>query len=101
MKNLNHENESDRWHWSIPWLRLHHCVLEEDALRACKDAHEWADYEGIDGRNSVSRNKTFFELRANKQNDTGFHPHSFVHLDLHVDSLVSHGLFETQEQSLP
>ena len=37
---LNNENESVRWHGLIPWLRLHHCVLEEDTLRACKDDHK-------------------------------------------------------------
>ena len=61
--------------------------LEEDALRACKDAHKWADREVIDGRNSASRKKTFFELCANKNNDTGFHPHFHASLDLHDDFL--------------
>ena len=82
-------------------MRLHHCVLEEDDMRGYKDAHEWADREGIDGVNPASRKKTFFELCANKCNDPGFHLHSFVHLDLFDDFLVSHGLFETREQSSP
>ena len=70
-------------------------------MRAYKDAHGWDDHEGIDGRNSDSRKKTFFELCRNKQNDPGFHPYSCLHLDLHEDFLVSHGLFETKHKSLP
>ena len=62
-------------------------------MRACKDAHEWEDCKSIDGRNLASRNKTFFELFANKS--------SFVCLDLHDNFLVSHGFFETKEQSSP
>ena len=71
---MNNENESDRWHGLIPWLRLCHCVLEEDVMRAQKDDHEWAGCEGIDGRNSTSGEKTFFELCAKKLNYPGFHP---------------------------
>ena len=98
LENLNNKNESDRWCGLIPWLRLCDCVLEEDILRACKDVHKWEDCEGIDGRNSASGKKTFFEICAKKFNDSGFCPCSFVCLDLHDDVLVSHGLFETKEQ---
>ena len=60
LEHLNNDNESDRWHGLIPWLRMCHYILEEDVLRTCKDAHKWEDREGIDGRNSVSRRKKLF-----------------------------------------
>ena len=57
---LNAENESDRW--SIPWLRMCHCVLEEYALISCKDAHKHAHSKGIDSRHSVAQKKTFLNF---------------------------------------
>ena len=56
-QNLNHENGSDRQFRLIPWLCLCHRILEEEALRSHKEAHEWEDREGIDGRNSALRKK--------------------------------------------
>ena len=63
LENIKAENES------ITWLRLHHCVLDEYAFPTCKDVHKWADHEGIDGRESVSRKKTFFEICDKKFNE--------------------------------
>ena len=60
---------------------------------------KWADHEGIDGRNSVSRK--IFETCAKKFNDPSFKPFSNMCFDIHDDFLVSHDLFETEEQSLP
>jgi len=63
--------------------------------------HKWADREGIDGRNSATRKKTFFEIYANKFNDPSFQPCSNIYVDLHDYFLDSYDLFDTDEQSLP
>ena len=62
LEKLNHEHEYDRWCRLIASLYLHHCVLEGVVLSACKDAHELADCEGIGGRISASRKKTFLKF---------------------------------------
>ena len=101
LQNLNHENESAMWHRLILLLRPHHCVLEEYFLRAYKDVHEWADREGVDGRNSASRKKKCFELCTNKCNDTYFYPYSLCVYAFMMIFLVSNGLLETKEQLSP
>ena len=76
LEKVNNENESDRWHGVVPWLRLHHCVLEEDVLTSCKDVHKWTYREGIDSMNSTSRNNFF--LKFVLTNVTTYLSHRFL-----------------------
>ena len=101
IEKLISDNKNDSWYGLEPWLRLYHCMLEEEVLEACKNIHKWADREGTDGRNSIARRQTFFELCSNKFNDPQYKPYSLMYPDLHDDFIDSIPLFDTEEVKMP
>ena len=52
-QHLSSYNRADSWHVIEPWLRLNHCMLEEEALEACVSICKREEREGTDGHNSV------------------------------------------------
>ena len=60
------DDNSDEWCGPKPWSPFFHWELEEDDLITCRNINDWENREGIDGHNSISRPKTFFELASNR-----------------------------------
>ena len=52
-------SKSDKWNGLKPCMRFFHFMLEDDVVIACRSTNNWENREGIDGRNSFSRPKTF------------------------------------------
>ena len=90
-----------KWYGPKPWLRFFHVALEEEVLIVCQNMSNLENREGIDGSNSSSRPKKFFELGSNKFNDPVHRPVSNMHPDLNDDFLEPIELFEDEEHKMP
>ena len=63
--------------------------------------HNWENREEIDGCNSSSVPKTFFDLGCDKFNDLGHRPVANVHTDLHDEYLEPIDFFDDEEHTMP
>jgi hypothetical protein len=85
-KNKNDEAEGGKWIGDIPYLRLIHCLMDDEQIRAAYTrSFDVLSREELDGRNSdVVSHPTVYQMIANKWNDCMFNPVSVVNPDLHT-----------------
>jgi len=95
------DNNADKWHGPKPWLQFYHATLEETVLEACRKTNSMQSREGLDGSNSDTRPKTFFELCCNKYNDPSFELMSNACPDLHDDFLEPLELNDADDCTVP
>lgn len=66
------------WRGNVPYLRLVHCLLEDDIKPAYLRRHEPWSREMLDSRNSESRPPTVYEIIADRWNSIAFNPSTEV-----------------------
>ena len=78
-----------------------HVALEEEVLIAHCSVSDRENREGVDGCNSSSRPKTFFEFSYSEVNDPGHRPESNVCPELHDYFPEPIELFDDEEHKMP
>lgn len=79
------------WRGNVPYLRLIHCVIEDDIkVKFLRRADSLSRLQ-LDSRSSESRCPTVFEMIAERWNSEELHPRSKV-LSVHVNFCISHDL---------
>ena len=63
--------------------------------------NDWENREGLDGRNSASRPKSFPNTSANEFNDPSYLPHSKACPESHDDFVEPLPFFDTEECESP
>lgn len=75
------------WRDKIPYLRMIHCIIEDDVKLAYLKRNDPISRSELDARNSVEkRPATVYELIADKWNSVSFNPVTFI-TDCHIDYL--------------
>jgi hypothetical protein len=82
-KSVNQESDGDRetgnkWIGPLPYLRLIHCLLEDDIKEAFLRRHRSKTIQEIDARRSDVRPDDVHDLIANKWNSSTFNPKTMV-----------------------
>jgi hypothetical protein len=88
------ETSERSWVGRYPYLRLIHCIIDDDAIKRAFLKRYDIDSSRIalDGRNSDTRQPTAFEMIAAKWNDPTFEPETEAMDDLHPDYVSSEKL---------
>ncbi len=79
------EGNSPSWIGNVPYLRLYHCLIDDNIREAYVNRDNVMSRLELDGRNSDSRLLTFYEKVSIKYNDPNFNPVSEELNDLHDD----------------
>jgi hypothetical protein len=69
----------------LPFLRLYHCLAEDEVREAYLNQHETMDRPTLQSQNSANRPPNFKEIVAAKFNNASFEPESYAVPDLHED----------------
>lgn len=73
------------WRDKVPYLRMIHCIIEDDVKMAYLKRNDPISRSELDARNSVEkRPPTAYELIADKWNSASFNPVTFT-TDCHID----------------
>jgi hypothetical protein len=89
-----------RWFGPLPYLRLIHCLMEDDVKDKWIHRNDPKTIQDIDARNSDVREENVFEIIANRWNSDSFNPTTMVS-SRHVDfsSAIDIGIQATSEFS--
>lgn len=75
----------NKWFGPLPYLRLIHCLLEDDIKERWIHRNDPKSIQEIDARNSNARAENAFELIASRWNSTDFEPTTMIAPGCHVD----------------
>ena len=84
-ETANKPPDSANWTSHLPYLRLYHCMVEDEVVEAFLCRHNCLDRPALDARNSSERPAPFEEVIANKFNDPDYSPTTRAYPDLHDD----------------
>ena len=84
LENLPSDEIGNKWFGPLPYLRLIHCLLEDDIKRQWIHRNDPKSIQEIDARRSDVRPETVFEMIANRWNSNSFNPTTMV-TSCHVD----------------
>ena len=66
------------WKGKVPYLRLIHCLAEDDIKQSYVHRHDPWSRQMLDSRNSECRQRTVFEMIADRWNSPTFNPSSAI-----------------------
>ncbi|KAG7368520.1 hypothetical protein IV203_031263 [Nitzschia inconspicua] len=70
--------QGNKWYGPLPYLRLIHCLLEDDIKDKWIHCNDPKSIQEIDARRSDVRGENVFEMIANRWNSTDFNPTTMV-----------------------
>lgn len=76
------------WSGPVPWLRLCHCVVDDEFIKALRTRDDVMERDELDARDSISGPDTFDEIVSRRHNDPDFVPVTLALPDLHEDFAV-------------
>jgi hypothetical protein len=84
-QHLTNPSRALPWDTHLPFLRLYHCLAEDEVREAYLNRHETMNRPTLQSRNSADRPPNFKEIVAAKFNDASFEPELYAVPDLHED----------------
>jgi hypothetical protein len=76
--NQSEADQGSKWFGLLPYLRLIHCLMEDDVKEKWIHRNDPKTIQEIDARNSVVRAENVFEMIANRWNSDSFNPRTTI-----------------------
>ena len=80
--------QGNKWFGSLPYLRLVHCLMEDNIRDKWMHRNDPKSIQEIDARRSDVRAETVFEMIANRWNSKSFNPMTMIMTACHADYFV-------------